>query len=170
MNLVFNRFRRKPQSEQSEIYAGLRMRALSVKPPDVGLATSTESGTVLGLLMEFWATRATVSLVTLMDGTTSLYFGNGGGLIGAGVRPAVAEATAHLIALSQQYKSQMQQTTSFPTPTPGRVRFFLMTSTGVLTAETREDSLVQGTDQFSPLFVQSQQVMQQVFKASEKPA
>src|SRR5579872_1246922 len=80
--LVLNWFQRKPQAEQSEVYAGLRMQALSVKPPDVGLPTSTESGAVLGLLMEFWATRATVSLVMLVDGTTSLYFGNGGGILG----------------------------------------------------------------------------------------
>jgi hypothetical protein len=167
---VFNWFRRKPRTKRSETYAALRMRALSVKPADVGLATSTEPSTVVGLLMEFWATRATVSLVALVDGSTSLYFSNGGGLIGNGAHPAVAEATAHLVALAQQYKSQIQQTTSFPTPTPGRVRFFLMTSTGVLTAETDEDSLLQGADRFSALFLQGQHVMEEVFKASENPA
>ncbi len=76
-----------------------------------------------------------VTLVALADGTTSLYFGNGGGVIGAGEHEPVARARDSLIALAQQFDSKLTETTDFPLPSSGSVRFYLLTFSGVRTAE-----------------------------------
>jgi hypothetical protein len=145
------------------------MHSLSVKPSEIGISLLPESSTVMGLLVEFWTERATVSLVAMVDGSTSLYFSNGGGLLGHGSTATVATATAKLVALVEQLRPEMQLTSSFPTPADGRVRFFLMTSTGVLTREGDQASLLKGSDRFSPVFHQAQEVINEIRIASEFP-
>jgi hypothetical protein len=49
---------------------------------DIGVSSASSEGVPLGVLMETGYDSATVTLFALSDGTTSLYFSNGGGVIG----------------------------------------------------------------------------------------
>ncbi len=62
----------------------LRDNLLATKPSDVHLAPTEELPHVWATLMEMKISGNVVSLAAVAEGTTSLYFSNGGGIIGAG--------------------------------------------------------------------------------------
>ncbi|MFO0941103.1 MAG: hypothetical protein U0930_10075 [Pirellulales bacterium] len=136
--MVFGWFKKKkPAPASQDVYAGLRNQVLSLKANEIGVSQSAELPVVWGVVMETGYPDATVTLVSLADRTTSLYFSNGGGVIGAGEHEHVALATAEFIALAGSFLGQMTPTTTFPTPGVGRVRFYLLTFSGVVTAEAK---------------------------------
>lgn len=61
----------------------LRRRLLAARAAELGLVAGAPTE-AWGVLMETAYPDAVVTLVALADGTTSLYFSNGGGIIGAG--------------------------------------------------------------------------------------
>ena len=74
----------------ADVFSELREQALRLTPDQLGDAVPTEAG-ILALLMETAYQEAVATLVGVADGTTSLYFSNGGGFVGAGTHPTVAE-------------------------------------------------------------------------------
>jgi hypothetical protein len=72
------------------VYAGLRQQVLSLTPDQLGEELADEP--IFALLMETGYPEAVATLVGVAEGTTSLYFSNGGGFIGAGTHANVAEA------------------------------------------------------------------------------
>ncbi len=157
----------KPKPSPEDVYAGLRNQIFSLKPADIGVVPNPKMPDVWGVLMEFARPNAVVSLVSLADGTTSLYFSNGGGVIGAGGDASVADATASFIALAQQFLPQMTPTTSFPPPPINKVRFYLLTFSGVVTAEADEPDLGNGGHHMSPLFHKGHEVIAYVRMSTE---
>ena len=126
---MFSKFFKKTQKpvEPAEVYSGLRNRVLNLDPKEVGLVQSSETPNVWGVLMETGYEEAVVTLVSLADGTTSLYFSNGGGMIGGGEHATVAQSTKSFVASAEKYYQQMTSTQSFPTPVIGRVKFYILT-------------------------------------------
>ena len=158
--MVFGWFKKsKPQPPPQDVYLGLRNQVLSVKPSDIGVSPTSDLPVVWGVLMETGYPEDVVTLVSLADRTTSLYFSNGGGVMGAGEHAPVAQATAGFISLAQLFHSQMRPATSFPLPTVGNVRFYLLTFSGVLTAEADEQDLGHERHQLSPLFHKGHEVI-----------
>jgi len=143
-------------------YAGLRSQVFATRPEDVGITPSQALPHVWGALMEFQRPGAVVTLVALVDGTTSLYFSNGGGIIGAGSHPAVAEAARDFVAAAEAAHAQMQPAADFPLPAAGHVRFYALTFTGVRTAERPEEALVSRRDDLWPLFSAGNAVLTQI--------
>jgi hypothetical protein len=160
--------KKKPEPLSQDVYSGLRSQVLSVKASDIGVSPTPEMPVVWGVLMETAYPEATVTLVSLADRTTSLYFSNGGGVIGAGEHESVAQATTGLIAMAQHFHSQMLPTTTYPTPTAGRVRFYLLTFSGVLTAEADEQDLGHERHDLSPLFHKGHEVIGNVRLSTEQ--
>jgi hypothetical protein len=90
------RFRRKRDAERpppAEVYMGLRQQVLSLTP--VQLGAELADAPILALLMETGYPEAVATLVAVVDGTSSLYFSNGGGLLGAGEVPRPAPVGVH---------------------------------------------------------------------------
>jgi hypothetical protein len=86
-----------PRADAQEVFLGLRRLALDLTPGKLG-AGNGDGAPILATLMETGYPTAVATLVGAVDGTTSLYFSNGGGVIGAGARGQVAHATEHWIA------------------------------------------------------------------------
>ena len=97
----------------SEAYSGLRNMVLNTKPDSIGLKLKDPSE-VWGIVMETGYSKAVSSLVALADGTVSIYFSNGGGIIGLGPHDGPHRAAQSLLASSQQFSKDMQQTKSYP--------------------------------------------------------
>lgn len=76
----------------------LRAMALSVKPGDIGLTRKSFGQEAWGIVMETEMDGGYYTLVVLGDGTTSLYFSKGGGIIGAGEHETVRRAGARFMA------------------------------------------------------------------------
>jgi hypothetical protein len=161
-------FRRKQKPDPAEAARGLREQALTVSPADIGLGEAGTRGRVWGVLMETGYPQAVATLVTLADGTTSLYFSNGGGILGAGGHAEVRQAGTELLAVAEAHRERFVRASETPLPPVGRVRFYLHTDDGVLTAEATEQDLGHGRHPLAPVFHAGHAVIAAVREATER--
>ena len=143
----------------------LRQMALEATPDKLGLAP--EKGEPFAAFMETGYPMACVTLSMIGEGSTSLYFSNGGGMIGGGEHASVKAETLAFLKLSRQFLSQMPATTDFSFPSPGVTRFILKTPEGFFASEALEADLAQGKSNLSPLFLQGQNVITKFREAAE---
>jgi hypothetical protein len=148
-----------------EIYCRLRDQVLRLPAEQ----KAARAHGIVGALLETGYQGAVASLIMLGDGTTSLYFSSGGGVIGAGGRKPVALATAAFLKAAEQAVSLMQSTTAFPLPLPQHTRFYLLSSEGVWTAEAKEQDLGNNRLPLSPLFHLGHTVIAAVRQHSPRP-
>lgn len=146
--------------ELADVYAKLRGQVLALRSADVGLP----AGQPFGVLMETAQERAVVTLLVIADGTTSLYFSNGGGLIGAGQHESVREAASDFLADVADAADRLEPTTACPLPARGRVRFYLLSDDGIRTAEASEEDLGYQRHELSPLFHAGHAVIAEVYE------
>jgi len=158
----------RPVPEPVVIYKNLRNELLSLPPARIGIYPSEKLPNVWGVLMETGYSPAVVTLVALADGTTSLCFGTGGGVIGAEKHSAVREATAAFITSAENHRRKLAPTESFPLPDVDRVRFYVLTFSGTLTAEAGERQLGKKTHELSALFYAGHEVITQIRIAAEQ--
>jgi len=148
----------------ADVSAALRKQLLVGSPSEFSVKPDS---TVWGVLMETGYPEATATLVSLADGTASIYFSSGGGVIGGGQHDAIATAARRVVSLSKEHLSKMTATSQFPLPKPGRVKFYILTTESVLTAEELEETLGAGNHQLSPLFYAAQDVITGLREMSE---
>jgi hypothetical protein len=154
--------------EPTSIYLQLRSRILSLQPAEVGLAPSTEAPHVWGVLMETGYKVGLATLVSLADGTTSLYYSTGGGMLGSGEYTPIAQASKALVAQAENHFQQLSPTEEFPLPEVGQVRFLVLTYAGAFTAEATEKKLAVGKHALSPLYTCAQEILTQLRLLVEK--
>jgi hypothetical protein len=123
---------------------------------------------VWGVMMETGYSKAVASLVAVADGTVSLYFSNGGGIIGLGQHPGPQRVGKDFIALAQQLAAQAKPTTDFPLPQPDFTNFYLLSGSGVLCAEAKESDLGQGRHPLSRLFLKGHELISEIRVIDEK--
>ena len=138
----------------ADIYRDLRRQVLGLAPQ-----SATAPPTTLAVLMETGYPEAVATLVAVSDGSVSLYFSNGGGIIGAGEHAPVRSVAAKFLAAAAVYVPQASLAQQFPLPSRGRVRFYLVTSQGTYTAEAAEDDLGYERHPFAPLFHQGHELI-----------
>ena len=142
---------------------GLRAQALSVKPNDIGLPPGSYSEKPWGVMMEVGLEgRGAYILVVLADGTVSLYFSKGGGIIGLGPHAEVRAAGQAMLEAAAGLQSHASVTMSTPLPSAGSVNFYLLTAKGVLRYLAPEQLLGAGSDPMSKLFYAGQNVITQI--------
>ena len=149
-------------SYPAPIYDRLRQAVLKLDPHKAGLVSAAESSRLYGILVETGYPGATVTLVVLNDGTTSLYFSNGGGFIGCGRSPAVQRASQALMHCAGNHLDQMRQIQTCELPETGRVSFHLLAYNGVYAADCDLDALTSGRHPLSELYQAAQAVITQV--------
>jgi hypothetical protein len=145
---------------------GLREQAFSLPAAELGVVPGPGHMRVWSVLMETGYPAAVASLVTVADGTTSLYFSNGGGIIGAGRHERVRAAAALFISAGDNNVAVFAPATEHPVPEVGRVRFYLRTFDGLLTAEASEADLAGNKHRLTPFFLLGQRVITAIREAS----
>ena len=108
------------------------------------------------------------TLSSLADGTTSLYFSTGGGIIGAGGHDSVRNASGRLLLEAQQFHLKAQKVNNFPKPGPGEVIFYFLTFDGVRSYTALEDDLGNERDELSSLFFAAHNVLTELRIIEEK--
>ena len=141
-----------PGKDPAAAAAALRSLAFSHPPDLVGYIATPGGPRVFGVLMEIGYEKAVATLACFADGTTSLYYSTGGGVIGCGEHDTVAAAAKSLVALANVYLQLFAPTTTFPLPPAGSVRFYLRTVDGTLTVERSEKRVTVQGDPLFPLF------------------
>jgi hypothetical protein len=150
----------------AETYVGLRNQLLTSRPEALGLRAAGNE--VWGVIMETGYPEAVASLVAVADGTVSLYFSNGGGIIGLGPHPGPRRVGKELITLAQQFVGQARPTSTFPLPQPGFISFYLLSGSGVLVAEAQANELSQRRHPLSPFFYKGQELISEIRTIEEK--
>src|SRR4030042_4174386 len=87
--------------EPSPIYLQLRDSIFSLDPANAGLAPTDAAPHVWGVMMETGYAVGFATLVSLADGTTSLYYSTGGGMLGSADYSPVANASNGLVAQAE---------------------------------------------------------------------
>ncbi len=123
--------------------------------------------TVWGFVAEFGYQKAAFTLVCLAEGTTSLYFSNGGGIIGGGLHPAVAESSRSLLMAAEGSRDRMRPVDSYSLPESGTVKMYALTYSGTLCAEADEASLRARTHELWPLYYHCHEVIARLRELDE---
>jgi hypothetical protein len=167
---LFGKKPKKPSSPM-EVYLGLRGNLFALDPSSVKIAPDPELPTLWGILMEMSMGGVPITVVSLADGTTSLYTARGGGMIGMGAHKAVADMSRQFIAVAEQYLPQMAPITEFPTVALGHVKFYALSyKDGVFTTDQMENELETGQHPFSNLYGAGQNVITQMRLHQNTPA
>jgi len=152
--------------EPNEVFLSLRGKVLGLDPAgraltgaaatsfaaEVAIVPSPRLPRVWAVLMETGYPGAVATLAALADGTTSLYLSSGGGMIGAGGQPQVADATLRLLDVAERYLDRLPATLDTALPAAGRVVLRALTYDGQQADEADEDDLGYGRHPLSPLF------------------
>ena len=149
-------------------YLGLRDQVLSLTAEVLGDAAA--DAPVLALLMETGYPGAVATLVGVVDGSTSLYLSNGGGVLGAGEHAQVAEATRRWLEVGHLQLAELAPTSESSPPELGLTQFVAVTPGGLLAASAPEQELGAGKHALSPLFYAGQNVITQLRLLEEQRA
>jgi predicted transcriptional regulator len=153
--------------EIADIYRNMRKQALELDASKIGIESIDSSG-LFGLLMETGYEKAVATLVTIADGSVSLYFSNGGGIIGVGEHEAPRAACKSYLTFSTQYLNSVTLTNEFPLPKKGKTIFYFLTKQGIYFASSNEKDLQQNKSSLSPLYHKAQEVITQSRLVDEK--
>ena len=157
-----------PIPEPARVIKALRGKVLSLYSQKIGLSQSNDSTCIWGVLMETGYPEGLMTLVVLADGTTSLYLGHGGGIIGGGEHVSVRKASRELLHNVGLYCGVLSPTKSFPYPNVGRVKFYVLTFTCILTADANDDELGNGNHNLSNLYYAGHAVIAELRNIDEK--
>src|SRR5687767_15026125 len=122
---------------------------------------------IRAVVFDWGMDNGSATLVAFDDGTTSLYFSGGGGIIGAGAHDAVRGAAASFREEALRVKPQFTPADAFPLPTGERSVFYVVTDSATLTSGPIPNSdLERGRPPFGELATRAQQVITEIRKAS----
>ena len=152
----------------SEVSDELRAMVLNLDPKDIGLTKEDYPHPVFALVMETGYPEGSFTLSSVADGSTSLYFSNGGGIIGGGEHENVSEASNYLLSGAQHFFDKAKMVTDFPKPEAGNVIFYFITFDGVRSYKAVEDDLGNEKDELSNLFFAAHNVITELRKIDEK--
>jgi hypothetical protein len=146
----------------------LRLRALSTPAKDFGIVPTTDFPRTYAVLIDFPIDLATATIVSLSDGSASLYTTSTFGVIGGGFHEKVKTAALHLISASDRFFEEAIPTKDYRYPVEGKVHFYLVAFTGVRVIETDLSDLESNQSRYSSLFWLGQEVLTQLRLATEK--
>lgn len=157
---MFSRlFRRK-----APIFLQLRESILALKPKD--LPPEFQTAPVLGLVIDMGMPNGTATQVCVIDGTASLYFDKGGGIIGAGQHDAVRKKLLAALESAKRFVSQLAPSNQIPLPRSGDYTLTVITPHGLRTATARARDLGEGLHPLSPLFRAADDVITEMRRVS----
>lgn len=164
-----NAMTKQPASAR-DMYLSLRELALTGRIQDD--VVNANYGVVLDMPID----ENTATFVLHGDGTVSLYYSNGGGIIGIGQSsPEISKSARDLIDVLASQESYIRrsksfhQTTSYPLPGQSEAFIYFKTPTDVLLARVSIAQLDSGKHELSTLWHDLQKLLGRVVRAqSEK--
>ncbi len=132
-------------SELADIYVDLRTRALHWRDEKPGAG-------VRGLVTDIAYDEGLVTIACLSDESTSMFTNRGGGILGAGDYEQVAAANRQLLTLTSQLAIELPIAADEFLPTPGHVRFSILTNSGLRSQIVPEEELTASEHHLSPVY------------------
>lgn len=152
--------------EVADIFAKMRAMSFDVKPADLHI-TRENHGQIYGVFMETGLNTAAYSVRCFKDGTISIYFTNGGGLIGIGEHEQARARGIELISFSENFKKRARKVTTRDLPSPGETFFYLLSFDGVYLLSVKTDDIEDENNELYPLYMKAQDVITEARKIEE---
>lgn len=150
--------------ENPKAFQGLRNQLINTKFEDLNIPEESLAGKnkIWAVLMETGFKKGSFTLVSIITGDASIYFSNGGGIIGGIGHENVAKSAISMVKTADNFFESAQKTTSYPLPKEGETVFYFLTTAGVYTAEAPENDLGEKRHPLSALFYAGQNVITQL--------
>lgn len=123
------------------MFRRLRGGVLTLDPTAEGMPPAGSGSSVWGVLLDIGLGDGTATLVSLADGTTSLYTSTGGGMAGGGRHEEVAAASLDFLSTVDAALERFEPDPDDELPKAGRITIRALTHAGRMRAEAAEKSL-----------------------------
>ncbi len=133
------------------MYRSLRGRLFLTDPKTLGLSPS-EDERFWGLVVDIGVETGVATLVVLRDGTISLYFSNGGGLIGLGQHDEMHEKADRLLSLAEDFSLEGPEAEKDTLPSEDATRFNFLGFNGARAMEEPDEALELDDHPLHPLW------------------
>jgi hypothetical protein len=150
-------------------YAGLRRQLFDLKADDLGFSPSLEAPRVFVAVMDVGFAHGVATLVSMIDGTTSLYTSGGGGIIGTGEQEDVAAASRVYATSTDQALEHLFKTDDVGLPADGEVILRALTYDGAYAGVASVTDLQTGLHPLSRAYAAAQLVITAVRLVEEAP-
>jgi hypothetical protein len=137
----------------------LRRLAFETKPGDLGFKSDEEFPKVYGILVDWPVGDQVATILSMRDGTASLYTTTKKGIIGGDSLPGAREAAIQCARTAGHFLDTATPAREFPYPKPGEVFFYFLTYDGVYFASAKEEELFNEKDSRAVLFAWAQRVL-----------
>ena len=137
--------------DPATVTALLRANVFTLSPADIGLNLAS-CAEVWGIMMELGYSEVVASLAVLADGSASVYLSDGSGAVGCGLHPEVRDAATKMLLVAQRMMGNCQAVTDYPLPTESQVRFYLLTTHGIVSAAVPRAELDDGAVDLAELY------------------
>jgi hypothetical protein len=139
--------------------AEMRQRLLTGSAADFHVVLP-QGRNVWGVVMEMgYPNGATVSVIALADGHSSISLSTAPDVITTADRDAVRKAAVRVTTTAEDAAPHLEKTIRFPPPKLDEVTFYLLTRDGVRSETATQEELAGGAHPLSPLFMAAQDVI-----------
>lgn len=156
------------QKDDEYTYSSMRKLAFTFKPEDMDINMGNDYQ-VYGAVVDMGVdANKIVTMICFIDGTTSLYFSEGGGIIGAGRHESVKNAVSTFLENSFLALPVTKHADNIDRlPAENQHTFYLFTKAGIFTITINIQD-IEKCKEYQLLFSQSQIVLNEIRKASKK--
>jgi hypothetical protein len=156
--------------DPADAFTGLRSRILELDPAEAGLEPTEDLPNVWGGMMELAYPEGAATIVSLADGTTSMYTSTGGGVIGGGAHDPVVQASRGFLLELEGRLGELEEDGDSDLPAPGIVAFRALTNSGWRAKRADEGELASGEHPLSSLFAAGHGVITALREATDAGA
>ena len=170
--IYFIRRDRKPQVASPPVpdnntYEGIRRFAINVTPDQLKLAIPPAETFVYGVIMDWNMGETIVTLAAYITGAANMYFSTGGGITGGGKNPEVGEVAVEFVIAAQAFINRAVSTTVTELPTPGIIKFYLLTNKHIYAAQEQAAYFDDNSSPWLSLFEKGNQVIIEMRKEGD---
>lgn len=141
--------------------ASLNLRELAFKTNITDLQSVQPIGDygIFGAIMEMGHAQGFASVSSFITGDASIYFSNGGGMLGGINHQVVKNAALNFIQSSLNFITIFNKTKIHPFPKLDQTNFYILTKDGIYYTQAITNDLGNKRSELSPLFFAGQDVI-----------
>jgi hypothetical protein len=147
---------------------GLRLMILNTLPQKMNMSPDNIYPNVYGVITDWNIGDTIASIVSIKDGTASLYTTSTFGIIGGQSHDNVKSAALEYVRIANQFYTKANIVKEFPYPKKNEVFYYLLTYNGVIKIIGNMKDLEKGKDKTLPLFNAAQNVLSELHNIMEK--
>jgi hypothetical protein len=157
----------KKKKDSANVVEGLREKLFKLNPKTIGISPSEDLPRVWGFMMEIFISQTWINLICVADGTVSIYFGTGRGIIGAGEHDSVRSVARECLKKSEEILEHLKKFDPSHIKNEGKIKFHVLTYDGIRSDEVETNEIENETHYLSELYYSAQNVITEVRSVEE---